>query len=355
MKPTLRKQIGTLLFDRPRGAWVLRFPRLARWLGRSWVDFHNRHEHLLYSPQERGAACQWQWTSDLTIGQVIPGIASRLLRAALTEWPIQLTDQFPSQPAHGPQVSFIIGHRGQERLPHLLATIRSILGQRYVGFECLVVEQAWEPILPGRLPAGVRHIHLRPPTADMRYSRSWAFNVGARAAHGDFLVFHDNDSLVPADFARQIANVLTRGYHAARLQRFVFHLTAADSTAFFAKGQLGENFAPEFCRQNCEGVTVAVERQAYFELGGHDEAFVGWGGEDNEFFDRLQTLRLHEHAYLPLVHLYHGPQPDKSAVHANTPYFQERMRISAPERIAELSQRNFGAIEGPNLAPSNAR
>ena len=342
MRHSLRSKVGTMLFDRPRCAWVLQFPRLARWLGSSWIDFHNRREQLLYSPDARGVVCDWQWSSDLTVSQVFPGIANRLLKAALAEWPIQPVDQLPVQPEQGPLVSFIIGHRGLDRLPHLLATLRSILGQSGIRLECIVVEQACETVLGGRLPAGVRHIHLQPPTADLPYSRSWTFNVGARAARGDILVFHDNDLLVPADYGKQIVEILARGYQVARLHRFVFYLTAADTADYFANERLGR-LQPNrsSAGRTGEGGTLAVERKTYFELGGHDEAFLGWGGEDNEFFDRLRTVRLYDHAYLPFVHLHHGPQPGKHAANANTSYFEARMRIPALQRIAELSRRDF--------------
>ncbi len=343
-----------MLFDRPRCAWVLGLPRLARWLGRSWVDFHNRHERLQQAPDGPGVACVWKWSSDLTVGQVIPGIGQRLLAAALAEWPIELSERMLPQPPTGPLVSFIIGHRGLDRLPHLLATLQSILGQQDVRFECIVVEQAWDPILPGKLPDGVRHVHSRPPRADMPYSRAWAFNVGARAAQGEVLIFHDNDLLVPARYGREVVGIVERGYQVARLHRFVFYLPAADTEAFFASRRVASAWRPELCRQNCEGGTLACERQTYFDLGGHDETFVGWGSEDNEMFDRLRTVRLYDFAYLPLVHLYHGPQPGKSAVHANTPYFDQQMQVPARERIAELRKRDFGSLSGPSRVESLA-
>ncbi len=348
MTISLRSKIGTLLFDQPRFAWVLGFPRLARWLGRSWVDFHNRGEQILHSRELPGVVCQWAWSSDLTVGRLLPGVSRRLLGAALDQWPIRLTDRLAPQPAGGPLVSFIIGHRGLERLPHLLATLRSILGQHDVRVECIVVEQASEAILPSRLPAGIRHVHARPPWPDMPYSRSWAFNVGARAAAGDILVFHDNDLLVPENYGREIVATLARGYQAARLHRLVFYLSQADTEGFFGDGRIRSSWVPELCRQNCQGGTLACERQAYFDIGGHDEAFVGWGSEDNELFDRLRTIRLCESAYLPLVHLWHGPQPGKVTANANTPYFEARMRVPPKQRIAELRQRDFGALVGPN-------
>ncbi len=356
MSISLRSRLGTMLFDRPRLAWVLLFPRLARLLGSSWVDFHNRAESLTYTADGPGAVSSAEWSSDLTVGRVFPGVANRLLEAALADWSIRLAEKLPPPPAHGPLVSFIIGHRGLERLPHLLATLRSILGQREIRLECLVVEQAWESQLPGRLPEGegVRHLHLRPPVADLPYSRSWAFNVGARAARGDILVFHDNDLLVPDSYGQQIVSLMARGYQAARLQRFVFYLSATDTEAFFTAGRLPQSAAPEYCRQNCQGGTLAVERQTYFGIGGHDETFLGWGSEDNEMFDRLRTVRLYDYGYLPFVHLYHGPQPDKGAVHSNSAYFKARMRIAAGDRVAELSRRQFGEMGGPNLVSAQA-
>jgi hypothetical protein len=93
-----------------------------------------------------------------------------------------------------------------------------------------------------------------------------------------------------------------------------------------------------------------VRRDVYFDVGGHDEFFLGWGGEDNEMFDRLRTCRLHDCAYLPFLHLYHAPQPGKSGAHPNAAYFERRMRLDARARAAELAQRPFGVMTGPALS-----
>jgi hypothetical protein len=42
-----------------------------------------------------------------------------------------------------------------------------------------------------------------------------------------------------------------------------------------------------------------------------DESFVGWGGEDNEFWERAQGLRVWPWTNLPLIHLWHDAQPGK--------------------------------------------
>jgi hypothetical protein len=244
-------------------------------------------------------------------------------------------------------VSFIIGHRGAERLPHLLAALSSILAQEGARVECLVVEQAWESRLEGRLPPDVRHLHVRPPHPEMPYARAWAFNVGARAAQGDILVFHDNDILVPGRYAAELVRVVELGYETLRLQRFLFYLGPQDSARLVETNGLDPGATPQAIRQNWLGGTLAVRRDAYFALGGHDESFIGWGGEDNEMFDRCRTLRCYSFGYLPFLHLYHAPQAGKSGVNPNSVHLEARLRVPPAKRIGELVQRGFGLPGGP--------
>jgi hypothetical protein len=267
-----------------------------------------------------------------------------LLRAAIADWPIGFADR----PQHlGTNVSFIIGHKGTERIPLLIATIASVAAQENAAIECVVVEQSQESVLDGLLPSWVRHVRTPPPAPDMPYSRSWAFNVGARAAAGDWLVLHDNDVVVPRRYAVELLRLGAAGYEAARLQRFVFYLGREATEAVLTSRPFPTSHPPQQTVQNCEGHTVAVKRETYWRVGGHDEAFLGWGGEDNEFLDRLRACRLHDYAYLPFVHLYHEPQAGKGSKHANTAYFDGRMRLPPSTRVAELLARPFGSPSGP--------
>ncbi len=262
---------------------------------------------------------------------------------AFEQWPIDFRER-PAGPSSSPLVSFVIGNRGDERLPNLLSTLQSIAGQTGVSCECVVVEQDREPRIARSLPSWVRHV-FTPVSDSAPYSRSWAFNVGAREARGRYLVFHDNDICAPARYAAELVEIFGRGFDAARLQRFVFYITPAQTQELFASSALPGG-APAAVVQNCEGHSVAVAREAYFALGGHDESFVGWGGEDNEFFDRLRTLRLHDAAYLPFIHLHHAPAPGKSAPTENIRHLERRLAIPAEERIAELREREIGISEG---------
>ena len=85
------------------------------------------------------------------------------------------------------------------------------------------------------------------------------------------------------------------------------------------------------------GGSIAISRQTFFEIGGFDEAFLGWGGEDNEFWDRAQSRRVWPYAYLPFVHLWHELQSGKKSDQKPTlDLYKLKSQIPVWERIADL-------------------
>jgi GT2 family glycosyltransferase len=336
---SLKQKVGACVYDLPNFLWGIRPSSEA-----PWILIRNRDEQLIPSNSNRGVACGWQWTSDLHIAKVFPRLGLWLMKRALRDWPIVLRHEGARQSREAsPDLSFIIGHRGAERLPHLLATLRSIAAQRDISCECIVVEQSSTPDVKDELPSWVSYVHTPLPYANMPYSRAWAFNVGARAARGEVIVLHDNDMLAPADYAQQIFARLEEGDEVINLKRFIFYFTEADSLRVFSAGTLAPEDALSAIMQNALGGSLAVLRSAYFSIGGFDESFCGWGGEDNEFWERAESRTCWPFGYLPFVHLWHAPQSDKlSSVRSTSLLYEARSAIPAAERIAELSARDFG-------------
>jgi N-terminal domain of galactosyltransferase len=345
MKTSLRVRLGALVYDVPRLLWCLR-PGL-RGARAPWVRMCNRSERLTPAADGRGVRCEWRWTSDLHLADVFPALALRLLRRALREFPIGFADQ-PSV-AGEPQVAFLIGHRGLERLPLLLAVLRTIAAQESVPIECIVVEQSLTSELRGRVPAWVNLIHTPPPNADMPYARAWALNVAARHARAPLLVLHDGDILVPSAYARDLVDVHDDGAQVIDLKRFRFELRVEQNASALA-GRIGAIAGPfERVVQNLQGGTLAVDRRTFFELGGFDESFVGWGGEDNEFWERAALKRVHAFGWLPFVHLWHAVQATKNAAPTTTlAHYEGLTRIPPEDRVEALRRRSWGSIQGPS-------
>lgn len=338
----MKALLGVLLKDIPRY-----LPALMG-NGSRYLTLCNRTEHLDPAPDGRGYCCDWQWTSDLHAPKTLPFLGRWLMQRALADHPIRRLPQ-PEISSDQPEVSFIIGHRGMARLPHLLATLESIAGQQDVPFVCIVVEQEAESQLTGYLPSWVRHIHTPPPSPDMPYSRSWAFNVGVRVARSSVLVLHDNDMLVPADYTAQILALINQGHEVINLKRFIFYLKEAHTQAVFDGTASLIDEALDAIVQNLEaGGSVAISREAYERIGGMDESFIGWGGEDNEFWERAQTCKVWPYGCLPLVHLWHNSQSDKSNASAfGKKHYHELSQIPVEVRISTLRNCPQGNRNGP--------
>ncbi len=347
---TAREYFGVLVKDLPRYLVSLGCPD-NRWLG-----LCNRYERVEWSDDRSSVRCDWQWTSELHAPTVLPNLGRKLLSRALREHPICFSETL-AQENNNPAISFIIGHRGMERFHLLQAVLETIAGQRDVCVECVVVDQSTAPEIRDLLPKWVRYQHTPPPYPEMPYVRAWAFNVGARLAQADLLVLHDNDLLVPADYARCLLDQHRAGYDVINIKRFIFYLGRED-TARISKARFVSNVPiPESIIQNAQGGgSIAMDRRVYLEIGGYDETFVGWGGEDNEFWQRAELCRIYPYGYLPLIHLWHSPQQDKRRVHGRGLYtaglYEERAALPPAQRIAELRQRHYGNPEFPTPLPA---
>jgi hypothetical protein len=334
MKISLRERMGVWIKDR----W--RYERCLRSRTRRYLSLANRYERVVAAPDGSGYACQWQYTSRLHAPGIQPALGLRLLRRCLADAPIERSGASPA--GHGrPQISILIGHRGLERLPLLQATLESIAAQRGVRLECLLIEQDHLPRVRDQLPGWVRHVHDRCPDPPPPYNRSRAFNIGARHAHGPVLLLHDNDMLLPSGYCHRLLHRIGLGYKVINPKRFIFYLAQQHTQRVLNSQATYDEQPADAIIQNLEaGGSMAITSDAYADIGGMDESFVGWGGEDNEFWDRCLTLPTWIWGYEPIVHLWHRSQPLKQDEdNPNIIRCREVMKLSPQERIAFLRQR----------------
>ena len=315
----------------------------------AWASLCNRNETLLQVEGSRGYQCQWQWGSELHAPLVLPSLGRKLMQTALHEWPIRFADQ-PSSLDDQPRISFVIAHSGEARLSQLIQTLRSLFAQEGVSCECIVVDQSPVPLLD-RLPHGIVYRHLDKSGMTPGWRKSWAFNVGARLARADILVFHDGDICAPAGYARELLQAMVEDrYAAASLQRVLFYLTRDDTTQLLSEAAVPADSIPAPVFQNWKGGTIAIRKDAFMAIGGFDEGFVDWGGEDDEFYDRCQLAGHCRAGYLPFVHLWHAPQAKRMASDNinTTRVLPARFAISREQRASVLNARAWGDAMRPD-------
>lgn len=325
----LRELLGVIVLDVPRYSTSLLRPR-------GWVRVGNRIDRREISTDGSAVRVLDDWATPLHACAVLPPLGAWLFQRAFSEWPIRF-ELTPRKSKQIPDVSFIIPHRGPERVPVLCKVIESVFAQEGVCVECLVVEQDQRPRIES-LPDGVRHIHVPHPTDASGWHKSLAFNAGVRAAASEIVICHDGDVLVPCGYAHAMLRRFQMGLEVVFPQRFLFYMTRGQSDRLVRGGAIPTWLHPESIRQNWKGGTFAIRRSAYARIGGFDERFVGWTGEDVEFFDRCRVLPGWFHGYIPFIHLWHAPQPTKMGVarDTNLRFFREVMAVSRGDRIDRL-------------------
>jgi hypothetical protein len=134
---------------------------------------------------------------------------------------------------------------------------------------------------------------------------------------------------------------MNQGFDFVNLKRFIYYLSESATKRVLSKGRLDESLTIESIMQNAKGGgSIGASRKSYFNIGGFDERFVGWGGEDNEFWERAQTTKVWQFGFLPLIHLWHGPQTEKLDIENSEPYrlYKKLSQQPVTERIKWLTQ-----------------
>ncbi|KOR89613.1 galactosyltransferase-related protein [Paenibacillus solani] len=142
-----------------------------------------------------------------------------------------------------------------------------------------------------------------------RFSRSKAINLAYRQASKDILVIADSDIVYDPDLLRASAAHVTSGQWVIPFSRIL--RLAEHTSQLLLRQTSGWPLAvkPEILAEAATGFVGGfnmLDRNAYETVGGYDERFIGWGGEDEAFAYALDTL-VSPHIRLDgeMVHFWH--------------------------------------------------
>jgi hypothetical protein len=174
-------------------------------------------------------------------------------------------------------VSFVTSCKG--RLHHLQQTLTTFLAQS--NAEVVVVDYG----CPQGTAAWVRAHHPSVVVVEVKddsgFSLARARNFGAAQARGRYLCFVDADMRLVGDLGTWVA------------------ANAGESAFCIAQPH----------KKSAMG-TCVVPAQAFARIGGYDEAFRGWGGEDADLYDRLRCPGRPERGYPSALveSIHHGDE-----------------------------------------------
>lgn len=210
-------------------------------------------------------------------------------------------------------LSYLITYResdSSERRENLFAVLRWLA--QWPEIEVVVIEQDSVPRLEHDLPRAKGGVGFAYNPGPM--NKAWGLNVAARVAHAPLLALGDADLIVPRALP-EAAERCSPG-RAVKPYRSIVDLSEDESRR--VRG--GDwSFAPSRAtgipkNREAQGEHVVfagglfvLHRDAYLQLGGFDERFVGWGGEDDAMTMKLQRagLALSEVGDEPALHLWH--------------------------------------------------
>ncbi|MFJ9625270.1 glycosyltransferase family 2 protein [Streptomyces sp. NPDC101181] len=228
----------------------------------------------------------------------------------------------PREPGPRPEpadVHVVIPFRdrsGGPRTRNLLACLEALADQEGgPGHRVTVVETDSEPRGRALLEGAVdRYVFAR---KDGLFNKAWAVNVGVVEATGDapYVCVLDADILVDRHFLARNTARLREGAFGAHLP-FRWSLSLDGPSTLHAIGVRNGQGAADVPEAELRGLLlreppggcVWLRTDVFHTVGGFDERFEGWGGEDDDVVARLSAAAPLTRYDDPLLHLDH-PRP----------------------------------------------
>ncbi len=217
---------------------------------------------------------------------------------------------------------------------------------RIDGAKFVLVEQDVEARLDSReLPSSVRYVFARNPGP---FNKSWGLNVGARHAQAQVMIMLDADLLLPERLLRDTVDICQGEGLAANPYDQFLDLGQEETDAILAGTTVRFQRSPAsglhrirgrlcFC-----GGAFLVRAELFRAVGGFDERFIGWGGEDDAMSAKIERIgkgRLARVKGSTALHLWHPTGHDTTF---GQPHYKENLSIlretvhASPDELAFL-------------------
>jgi len=260
-----------------------------------------------------------------------------------------------------PEIAVLVS--SYQRPKHLMRVLHSIAAQKDVDgkFEVVVTDdgskdETHELVLDFSKKQPFRVELTTHPHETFQLAR--CRNEGARASVAPYLLFLDGDCLIPPDhlkhhLARKKTGTVYAGYCALidEVATAEIDIAAVRSGEFMRRASISEmkklakmdrkSRFYELIRHRSKpklfGGNVGIHRSDYELINGYDEAFEGWGCEDDDLRIRLRQAGVRIKSILRWTRTYHlwHPKGDTTPTHWREGHNVDRIRRKAVETRCE--------------------
>ena len=198
--------------------------------------------------------------------------------------------------------------------------------------EMIIVEQDTHSKI-GHLNLPGRHIFTK---TNMPFNRSWGFNVGVRNANSDIVVLTDCDLIMDPYKFIEALNLVSQ-YECVSPYSSVVDLTAQESMNqlhdILSVNRPGRGETDNQKINICGGMTI-FRKDAFLRIGGYNEDFIGWGGEDDYQAIKVKSLLTWHELQGRCYHLFHDRNaPDSKWYSRNLQLLQKLSAMSKEDMV----------------------
>jgi len=167
------------------------------------------------------------------------------------------------------------------------------------------------------------------------FNKSKCLNYAVKHSKSKYIFLLDNDIVITEDVLKNLNNYFNKKCLVYLYNMPLCDYNSVESTMFINARYISEGKY----RKNLVlgGAAMLISRKSYYLVGGFDETFVGWGGEDTAFHYKCEKLLCIKRIDNTLYHLYH----ESAKRHRNT-YKKELDRIKnmTKEDLIKYSGKN---------------
>lgn len=187
------------------------------------------------------------------------------------------------------RATYVIGYRHKpDRIINLRKTLEW-LGS-FSNIDVMIIEQDKHSKI-SHIDLRAKHIFIK---SDKPYNRAWAFNVALKRNTNPVIIFGDSDIIMDPNHLIEGINKLEE-YDVVSPYKSVLDLTPEESNFPFQMlpniNRPGRGETDNQKINLCGGIVI-FKTESIMRIGGWNEDFLGWGGEDNFQTYKIEKLGL---------------------------------------------------------------